>query len=397
MIIGLVGKANTGKSTFFKASTLADVLIANYPFATIDPNKGFAHVRIDCVDKEFNTQCNPRYGYCINNQRFVPFELIDVAGLVPGAHEGKGMGNRFLDDLRQADVFIHVVDASGSSNEKGEPVEPGKYDPVFDVKFLEFELDMWVLSIIKKGWDKFARQVQQEQSDVVLALAKQLSGLNIKEEHIKKALSNLSFSKEQLISWAEEDLHKLAVQLRLLTKPMVIAANKIDVHSAKENIERLKKAFPNHIIIPCAADAELALREAAKKNFIKYLPGDSKFEIIGGLSPKQRLALEFIQKKILDVFGSTGIQQILNTAVFDLLGAIAIFPGGVNKLADKDGNVLPDCFLLPKNSTAIDFAYHLHTDLGKNFIRAINVKTKMSVGKDHMLKHRDVVEIITRK
>jgi len=177
MQIGIVGKANVGKSTFFKALTLSEILIANYPFATIEPNKGFGFARIPCVDKEFNEKCNPRFGYCIDNNRFVPIEVLDVAGLVPGAHEGKGMGNKFLDDLRQAHALIHVVDMSGSTNEKGEPVEAGSYDPAFDITFLETELDMWYLSIIRKGWDRFARQVMQEHQEIQKALHKQLSGL----------------------------------------------------------------------------------------------------------------------------------------------------------------------------------------------------------------------------
>src|SRR3989338_5626200 len=139
MLIGVVGKANVGKSTFFKAATLAEVEIANYPFATIKPNHGTGYVRVDCAEKFFNVKCNPRFGYCIEGIRFVPVDMLDVAGLVPGAHEGKGMGNQFLDDLRQADALIHVVDVAGTTNEKGEPITPGSYDPADDIKFLEEE------------------------------------------------------------------------------------------------------------------------------------------------------------------------------------------------------------------------------------------------------------------
>ncbi len=397
MLIGLVGKPSVGKSTFFKALTLVDVAIAAYPFTTIEPNKGMSFVKIECVDKEFNTTCNPRFGYCVDHQRFVPVELIDVAGLVPGAHEGKGMGNQFLDDLRQAQVLIHIIDASGSINEKGEMVSQGSYDPVFDVSFLEIELDMWYLSILKKGWEKFARQVHQEHLDIDKALAKQLSGLNVTEEMIKESIKKLSLDPASPNFWSEEDLHKLSVELRKLTKPMVIAANKIDVPTAEANIKRLKERFPDYIIIPCSAESELALKEAAKKNLIKYIPGDKSFEIIGDLSDKQKNALDYIKKNILEKYGSTGVQHVLNTAVFDLLKYFAVFPGGVSKLEDQHGNRLPDCFLMPPNTTALDFAYKLHTDLGQNFISAIDVKTKRRIGKEHLLKHRDVVEIISGK
>ncbi len=397
MIIGLVGKPSVGKSTLFKALTLVDVAIASYPFTTISPNKGVGFVRIDCVDKEFNAQCNPRFGFCVDHQRFVPVDVIDVAGLVPGAHEGKGMGNQFLDDLRQADVLIHIIDASGSTNEKGENVEPGSYDPVFDVSFLEVELDMWYLSVLKKGWERFARQIHQEHLDVHKALAKQLSGLNVTEEMVKLAVRKLSLPPESPISWSEENLHQLATELRKFTKPMIIAANKIDVPAAENNIKRLKEKFPGYVIVPCSAEAELALREALKSSLIKYIPGNSDFEITGNLSDKQKNGLDYIKKNIIGKFGSTGVQSVLNTAVFDLLKYIAVFPGGVNKLEDKDGNRLPDCFLMPHNTTALDFAFKLHTDLGKHFISAIDVKTKRRVGREHLLRHRDVVEIVSGK
>ena len=397
MLIGIVGKANVGKSTFFKALTLAEVLIANYPFATIDPNKGFGFVKVECVDKDFGVQCNPRTGYCIDNMRFVPVEVLDVAGLVPGAHEGKGMGNRFLDDLRQAHALIHIVDVSGSTNEKGEPVEPGSYDPAFDIRFLEVELDMWYLSILKKGWEKFARQIQQESKTVSDALAKQLSGLNVDEKLVESIIKKLNLNPEKPIEWSEKDLNDLAVELRKQTKPMIIAANKIDLPTAKNNIERIKKQFPDHLLIPCSAESELALKEAAKKELIKYIPGDKDFEITGNLNEKQKKALEFIRKNILDAYGTTGVQQAMDAAVFKLLKYIAVFPGGINKLADQHGNILPDCFLLPEGSTALDFAYKVHTDIGDKFIRAIDAKTKRTVGKEHILKHRDVVEIITSR
>ncbi len=395
MLIGIVGKANVGKSTFFKALTLAEVEIANYPFATIKPNQGFGFVKVECVDKEFNVKCNPRTGYCLEGWRFVPVEVLDVAGLVPGAHEGKGMGNQFLDDLRPADLLIHVVDIAGSTNEKGEPIEPGSYDPLFDIRFLEFELDMWYLNLVKKGWNKFARNIEQEKKEIVLALVKQLSALKITEGLIKEGIKLLELEPKKPTEWSEEKLKELAIFFRKKTKPMVIAANKIDLPSAKENLERAKKEFPECTFIPCSAESELALKEAAKKELIKYIPGESDFEIIGNLNDKQKQALNFIKENILKKWKSTGVQEVIDDSVFKVLKYIAVFPGGVSKLADMHGNVLPDCFLLPENSTAFNFAEKVHTDLAKKFIRAIDVRTKRTVGKEHILKHRDVIEIIS--
>lgn len=398
MLVGVVGKANVGKSTFFKAATLAEVEIANYPFATIKPNHGTGYVKVDCADKFFNVKCNPRFGFCINHKRFVPIDLLDVAGLVPGAHEGKGMGNQFLDDLRQADVLIHVVDIAGTTNEKGEPVKQGSYDPFDDIIFLEEELDFWYLRVIKKGWKKFAREVQQTHKEINKALSKQLSGLGVTEDMVKRIVKEIGLDPGRVGEWKEQDLLRLAKELRKITKPMIIACNKIDVPGAVENFNRIKEKFPEHTLVPCSAESELALREAAKHEIINYIPGESDFKITdeSKLNDKQKKALDFIRQNILKKSGSTGVQDVLDRSVFDVLKYIAIFPGGVNKLADQDGNILPDCFLMPQESTALDFAYRLHTDIGDGFIRAIDVKTNMTVGKNHKLKHLDVVEIVGR-
>lgn len=399
MIIGVVGKANIGKSTFFRAATLAEVEIANYPFATIKPNTGVGYVKVDCACSYFNVKCNPREGFCLNHERFVPVQLIDVAGLVPGAHEGKGMGNQFLDDLRQADVLIHVIDCAGSTNEKGEPVNAGEYDPANDVRFLEEELDHWYAGIIKKGWDKFARETQQTKQEVEKAIAKQLSGLKVNEDMVEDTINRLNLDRDNISSWSESGLFRLAQELRKRTKPMIIACNKIDIPQAGENFQKLKKEFPGHMLIPCSAESELALREAAKHQLIDYVPGEKTFSYRdeSRLNEKQKSALDFIKENVLDKWNSTGVQEVLDNAVFRLLGYIAIFPGGVNKLEDQHGNVLPDCFLLPCDSTALDFAYRIHTDLGRKFIRAVDVKTKMTVGKDHKLKSGDVIEIVSDK
>jgi len=393
MIVGVVGKANVGKSTLFKAATLAEVEIANYPFATIKPNSGVGYVKIPDVADEFGKVSNPREGYVRNKKRFVPIEMIDVAGLVPGAHEGKGMGNQFLDDIRQAHVLIHVIDCAGTTNEKGEPINPGEYDPADDVKFLEVELDYWYFGIIKKGWEKFARQVQQTHGEIHKAIAKQVSGLMVSEEMVEDAIKKLALPSE-LLSWTDENLMSLATQLRKVTKPMVIACNKMDIPTAEANFERLKKEFPNHFFIQCSGESELALKEADKHELIKYIPGENTFEPSDKLNEKQKQGLKLIQEKVLDKFNGTGIQDVLDKAVFELLKYKAIFPGGCNKLEDSKGNVLPDCFLMQGDTTALDFAYKLHSDFGDNFVKAINVRTKMPMGKEHVLENLDIIEIM---
>ncbi|MFT4311129.1 MAG: redox-regulated ATPase YchF [Candidatus Woesearchaeota archaeon] len=392
MLIGIVGKPNCGKSTFFKATTLANVEIANYPFATIKPNKGIGFVKVECASKFFNVTSNPRTGYVKDYKRFVPVDIIDVAGLVPGAHEGKGMGLEFLNDLNQADALIHVIDVSGSTNEKGEPVDTGSYDPANDIKFLDDELTHWYLSIMNRNWDKFSRSVSQTNQDPVLALNKQFSGLGSKEDMIKLILKEKNLNKT-LTQWSDEDKLGFADELRKRTKPVLIVANKIDVKGGFENYERLKKEFSDYIIVPASAATELALKEGSKSGTFDYIPGDSEFKVLKELNENQKKGIKFIEE-FMNKYKSTGVQEALDRAVFELLGYVHIFPGGVNKLGDKDGNILPDCFLLPKGSTAIDFAYKLHTDIGDNFIKAIDVKTKRTIGKDHILKPGDVIEIL---
>ncbi|MCD6477311.1 MAG: redox-regulated ATPase YchF [Candidatus Aenigmarchaeota archaeon] len=398
MLIGIVGKPSCGKSTFFKAATLVDIEIAAYPFTTIKPNHGVGFVRVECVDKEFNVQCNPRQGYCKDGIRYVPVKIIDVAGLVPGAHEGKGLGNQFLNDLNMADVLIHIVDISGSANEKGEISKPGSYDPANDVRFLENELDMWYFGILKKGWDKFARKLKQNKEiEIEEQLSKQMDVFNIKPEMIKDTLNGLNIDKSDPTKWTEDQLKQIAISLRKKTKPILIACNKIDIPGASENYERLKKEFPNYYFTPCSAESELALREAAKKGWIEYNPGDSDFKIINkeAMNEKQLKALEFIRENVLKKYGSTGVQSTLDASVFDFLKYIAVFPGGVNKLADKEGRILPDVFLMPPGSTVLDFARKIHTDLAKGFLYAIDVRTKMKVKGDYKLKHRDIIEIVS--
>ncbi|MBI4173550.1 MAG: redox-regulated ATPase YchF [Candidatus Aenigmarchaeota archaeon] len=391
MLIGLVGRPNVGKSTFFRAATLADALIASYPFATIKPNRGIACVKIEDLAPEFGKISNPREGYVKGKWRFVPFELLDVAGLVEGASQGKGLGNEFLSDLASADVLIHVVDMSGETNSEGKPAV-GFY-PGADIGIIEKELDLWYLGMLKKAWNVFARTLEAQKGKFEEAIAKQFSGLKVTKDDVSYVVLKSNLDTSRPTQWDDQQLLQFARALRRHTKPMIIAANKVDRPNGRANFERVKQEF-DYPIVPCFADGELALREADRAGLISYVPGDSTFEAKKPLNEAQRQALGQISKVLAD-FGSTGVQEVLNKAVLELLGCVCVFPAGA-KMTDSKGNVLPDCFIMPKGSTALDFAYRLHTDIGDGFVKAVDIRTKQAVGKDYKLKHRDGIEIMTR-
>jgi ribosome-binding ATPase YchF (GTP1/OBG family) len=272
MMVGIVGKPNTGKSTFFCAATLAPAEIANYPFTTIRPNKGIGYVRTPCACREFNVKDNPKNSICIEGVRLIPVELIDCAGLVPGAWQGRGLGNQFLDEIRKADALIHIVDASGGTDAEGRICKPGERDPVEDVRFLELELTMWLASILKRDWQKIMRSVESEKKDFLQLLEERLSGLAIKRAQILEAIHATGLNAEKPHTWSDNDFIKFVDRLRSIAKPMLIAANKIDLPCAEDNLERLK--MPNYTIIPCCAEAELALRRSAEMKLTDYRPGD---------------------------------------------------------------------------------------------------------------------------
>lgn len=398
-MVGIVGKPNVGKSTFFSAATLAPAEIANYPFTTIKPNRGIGYVRTPCVCREFNVKDNPVNSLCINGIRLIPVELIDCAGLVPGAWQGRGLGNQFLDEIRKADALIHIVDASGGTDIEGRTCKPGTHDPVEDARFLEVEITMWMVNILKRDWPKIARKAETESSvDLLKVLEERLSGLQIKRTHIFEAIRTAELNPEKPTSWSEEDFIKFVDTLRKVAKPMLIAANKIDIPPAEENVERLKEL--GYIVVPCCAEAELALRRASEKNLIEYTPGDCNFKILQRekLTESQLKALETIREKILLKYGSTGVQDAINTAFFKLLNMIVVYPvEDIEHLTDHKGNVLPDAYLVPYGTTAREFAYIIHSELGETFIYAIEARNKKRVGETYILKDRDVISIVSAK
>jgi ribosome-binding ATPase YchF (GTP1/OBG family) len=388
--IGLLGKANVGKSTFFSAATETPVPIGNFPFTTIEPNVGVAYVKSECACKHFGI--NHKNDLCVNGTRFIPVKLIDVAGLVPGAHEGKGLGNQFLDDARQAEVLIHVVDIAGTTDIQGQPVPIGSHDPLEDIQFVNEEFDQWFLDILKREWEKLTREIDQKRAKLTDGIAKRFTGLGINDYDVQDVLQKLGLISKNPKDWTDSDLLTFVKELRKNTKPIIIAANKADLCKDLDIVKKISE----HVIL-CSAETELLLRKASKAGIVNYEPGNNSFTVVEGkeVLPQQQKALDVV-KTVFSKIESTGVQKILNTAVFDSLKFIVVYPvEDESKLTNKDGDVLPDAKLLPQESTAKELAGLIHADIAKGFLHAIDCKTKQRIGGDHKLKNGDVIKIVS--
>ena len=387
--LALAGKPNAGKSTFYTAATMADVDVANYPFTTIDANRGISHVRTECPCLDREERCgNER---CHDGKRYVPVELLDVAGLVPGAHEGRGLGNQFLDELTNADAIVNVVDASGGTDEEGEPVEPGTYDPLDEADFVESELDAWLAGIVDRNWEGVERASRSPNFDLEDELVELLSGLGAGEADIAGCLRAVEYP-EDPIQWTAENRAALARAVRERTKPILLVANKVDV-APPENVERLRDV--DKPVVPVTADGELALRRAAEAGVITYDPGDTDFEIVGDVSDQQRAGLDRI-REVMAEHGGTGVQAALNAAAYDLLGLVTVYPvENETRWTDGQGNVLPDAHLLPRGATPRDLAYAVHSDIGDGYLHAVDARSGRRIADDHELTEGDVIKIVS--
>jgi len=397
MLIGIVGKPNSGKTTFLNAASGTEYKVADYPFTTIEPQPGTGYVRVKCVCSEMGVKDEPQNSICVKGNRFIPVNLLDVAGLVPEAWKGRGLGNQFLDNLRRADVLIHVVDASGGTDAEGRILGAGSWDPVKDIEFLEREIAMWLKQIIMRDWQKIVRQVEAGVKALEEILAEKLAGLAIKHSHIRTAIKVCSFDHSKPSRWSDEELYIFAHQLRVIAKPIVICMNKVDKKAARINVERIKKQ--NIDFVPASALAEHFLRKLAEEKIIEYLPGDGDFKLISQkITEKQREVLERIREEIFHIYGSTGVQDTLNKAVFETLNMITVYPvEDVNKLTDHKGHVLPDALLVPKGTTVRELAYMIHSELGETFIYALDAKTKQRLSEDYELKDKTIIKIVSAK
>jgi len=397
--IGLIGKTNTGKTTFFNSATLSSAEISNYPFTTKQPSIGNAHAITLCVHKEFNIQDQPNNSRCIDGWRFIPIELVDLPGLIKGAWEGKGLGNQFLSIAAQSDALLHIVDASGSIDASGKVAEPGTGDPVADVADIEEEFVMWYLKLLEGNRDKITRAINSGM-DIVNAVTEVFRGIGVKEDHVRFALEQNNLGGVGFDEFNPEQIKDFVWSLRDISKPTLIVANKVDLPSAAENFNRIREEYKDTIVVPSSADAELTLRRAENRGLIHYLPGDERFEIKdqSGLNDKQRWALNFIRKDILGEYMRTGVQFAINVSVFKLLKMNAVYPvADATRYSDKQGNVLPDVYLLRSGSTVEELAKEIHSDLAKGLLYALDIRNGLRLPSNYQIKDRDVLSIVSAK
>jgi len=399
--IGIIGKTNTGKTTFFNAVTMLNAEISNYPFTTKTPNIGVGYVKTPCVCRELGVKDNPKNSACINGWRFIPVEIVDLPGLIKGAWAGAGLGNQFLSVAAQSDVLLHVVDASGSINAKGEICEPGMGSPLADYYDIEEELIRWYMKNLIDNAEQVRRLMQGRGLELSKALTEVLAGIKVKEWHVKEALNRAKLTGIPFEDWDDEDFKAFATEIRYISKPTLIVANKMDLPVAEKNFMGLQETFGERFVVPCSADVELMLRRAEKAGAISYVPGEEGFKVKdeSKLTPKQKWAINYVQSRVFDKWLRTGVDQALAIAVFKLLMMNVVYPvEDAKRYSDKRGNVLPDAFMLPQGSTPLDLAREIHSELAEGFLYAIDAVTGIRLPKDYQLHDRDVISIIsTRK
>ena len=395
--IGLIGKTNTGKTTFFNSSTLSSDEISTYPFTTKKSSTSTGYAITLCVHPEFDVIDNPNNSKCKDGWRYIPIELIDLPGLIKDAWKGKGLGNQFLSIASQSDALLHVVDASGSIDATGKITEIGSGDPVSDFADIEEELNMWYQKILEGNRDRLQKAIKSD-NDSVSALAELYQGVGVKTNHVKESLKISELEEKDIENYNMQDSKKFASNLRKISKPTLIVANKIDVKGADKNFERLRERYNDMIVIPASADSELTLRRAEQKELIKYSPGSENFDILqtNELNQKQKSALDFIQSDIMGEYMRTGVQFAINVTVFKLLKMNSIYPvASPEKLSDKKGNILPDLVLLKDGSTVTDLAKEIHTDLTKGLLYAKDLRYNLRVPTNYQLRDRDVISLVS--
>ena len=290
--------------------------------------------------------------------------------MVPGAHEGKGLGNKFLDDLRHADALIHVVDVSGTTDAEGKATRG--YDPSQDIVWLRSEIVQWIQGNLMQKWGSIKRRHVAVKATAVETLQGQFSGYGSTASVVARTLDRLGL-KEPLENWSDETIAKVVSVFTDEKFPTVIALNKIDHADADKNISKIAKIQDPNSIVLCSAISEVFLRKLATQGFIRYTEGsefvDTREDLIadgdptgGGLKEmdeKLKTRIENLKDMVLYRFGSTGVNQVLSKAA-ELLGLVPVFPvkdvSNFSSGTSRTDAVFRDCVLVKKNSTVAEVA-----------------------------------------
>ncbi|OLY81288.1 putative GTP-binding protein [Smittium mucronatum] len=353
--------------------------------------------------------------------------MIDVAGLVPGASEGRGLGNKFLDDLRHADVLIHIVDSSGTTDENGKATKG--YDPTNDIEWLRSEIHAWIFNNLNKKWDAIVRRHIATKSTSANTFQTQLSGYGTSKEIIVESLGG-DYGKTPLKDWTSDFLYDFVFKFIDVRFPTVIALNKIDHPDSDTNITRIIKYYtsankksmsnnpseeskdkimvhgvdPDRIVLTSAL-SECYLKLLAKQNYIIYNTGDEDFiSLEDDPSLSDRLVsfdnnvadeLERIRDLVLYRYFSTGTQQAIIKAV-ETLNMIPVYP--VKKIptilpnsspedfskVNGEKSIFRDVILVKSGTTVKQFAEILGDDFAKNFNGAESIGG-LQLGEDDVI------------